>query len=154
VARGEIAHEAQFALAANLAQRFIGSSGGDRLPNAEDPNPLFLVQPNSSPAWTKDDAVFRAFQFQGIARAELHFIANRLGQDDAAGFVQRQGGCHGSIVQWHLPSEDGIYSDVGILWAGFSVCLSARQPDVGCECNGLIATVIFAVALSLIGNPV
>jgi hypothetical protein len=88
VARGRIAHKAQFALASNLAQDFIGSSGGDRLPDAEHPNPLLLVQPDSSPSGTKDDAIFRAFQFQRIACAELHFVANGLGQNDASGFVE------------------------------------------------------------------
>jgi hypothetical protein len=81
-------HEAQLALAANLAQGFIGGSGRDRLADAEHPDPLFLMQAYSSPAGTEDDAVFGAFQFQGITRAELHFVANWLGQDDAARFVE------------------------------------------------------------------
>lgn len=88
MARGEIAHEAQFALAANLAQRLIGSSGGDRLPDAEDPYPLLLVQPNSSPSRAKHNAVFGAFQFQRIARAELHFVADGLGEYDPSGFIE------------------------------------------------------------------
>jgi hypothetical protein len=49
---------------------------------------LLLVQPNSSPSGAKHDAIFRAFQFQRIARAELHLVADRLGEDDSAGFVE------------------------------------------------------------------
>jgi hypothetical protein len=47
------------------------------------------MQPNSSSSRPKHNAIFRAFQFQRIAGAELHFVANRFRQDDTASFVQR-----------------------------------------------------------------
>jgi hypothetical protein len=76
------------ALAAHLAQELTGGSSGDGFADSKDPDALFLVQPYSAPAGTKYDAVFRAFQFERITRAELHFVADGLGQDDAAGFVE------------------------------------------------------------------
>jgi hypothetical protein len=97
-------HEAQLALAANLAQGFIGGSGRDGLSDPEDPDPLFLVQAYASPAGTEDDAVFGAFEFGGITRAKLHYIADRLGENDAAGFVEGEGGGHG----WHYIVVIGI----------------------------------------------
>jgi hypothetical protein len=85
--RGAISQKTKFALTAHLAQRLIRGLGRNRLAGTEDPDPLFLVQPNSSSSRPKHNEILRAFQLQRIARAELHFIANGLGQDDAAGFI-------------------------------------------------------------------
>ena len=55
---------------------------GSPTPNTQIP--CFWCSPRS-----EHDAILRAFQLQRIARAKLHFVANGLGEDDAAGFVQR-----------------------------------------------------------------
>jgi len=106
--RRAIAQKTKFALTAHLAQRLIRGLGRNRLAGAENPDPLFLVQPNSPSSRPKHNAIFRTFQFQRIARAELHFVANGLGQDDAPRFVEGKSGfdrCHFimpfAIINWH-----------------------------------------------------
>jgi len=53
--------------------------------------PCFLCNPTpplrGRSTMTKHNAAFRAFQFQRVACAELHFIPHRLRQDDASSFV-------------------------------------------------------------------
>ncbi len=83
-----IAHDRKFALTPNLPQRFVRGCGRNRLAGAEDPDSLFCMQSGSSPSRPEHDAIFRALQFQRITRAKLHFVADRLGENYAAGFVE------------------------------------------------------------------
>jgi hypothetical protein len=40
---------------------------------------------------------------EAVARSELQAVAKRLGQNDPAGFVQGELGCHIPIIKWEKP---------------------------------------------------
>ena len=62
--------------------------------------PTFPVSCTSDPygRGAQHDVIFGAFEFQGIARADLQRVAHRLGQDDAARFIDGQSGIHNAIL--------------------------------------------------------
>ena len=64
----------------------------------EDPHSLLLVHATLTGRGAQHDVVFGAFEFQGIAGADLQGVAHRLGQDDAARFVDGQSGIHNGIL--------------------------------------------------------
>ena len=49
------------------------------------------------------DMVLGAFEFQGIAGADLHGVAHGFGQDYAARFVDGQSGIHNGILPHRMP---------------------------------------------------
>jgi hypothetical protein len=81
--------------------------GRDGLAGIENPDSLFLSQSSPSAQGTQNNLIFRFLNREGIARSQPHFIAYRLGQDDSAGFVDRQSS-HVDIIEWYLPFKNGI----------------------------------------------
>jgi hypothetical protein len=73
---------------------------------------MFILKRPRATGRAEDDLLTAAFQFQRIARFQLQFLSQGLGNDDAASLVDNEAGIHnwyynmgGPIGKCHLPGE-------------------------------------------------
>lgn len=91
-----------------LAQHGIGDGGHPRLTRAEHPYALFFGQRRGGANRTQGDIITGAFKFQRVARPEVQFIPEGLGEHHPTSAVYGQSrihNCHftlgGPICKWH-----------------------------------------------------
>src|SRR5579863_9338718 len=94
---------------------------------------MLFSERSGSPQGTERDFLSGAFDFQHISRGQLELIAQGLGKDDAAGFVQSEGTIHNSIMNWEMPFVNGILNspatkERNLELARWLVCRNGRRP--------------------------
>src|SRR5260370_4547528 len=83
--------------------------GGVRRFSLVDPDAEFLLEHDVLADGTQSDALAFRFQIEGVAGSELQAVTKRLGQNDAAGFIEGKLGGHDGVMEWEKPLVNGIW---------------------------------------------
>src|SRR5262249_39514784 len=102
----------QIAFRPQLLEHRIRGRGGKGLSATEDPDPLLLRQWSGAADGTESQFIASLFQFQHIPWLQSQGLAQRLGDDNAAGLIEGEARRHRGILLWVDPLASTIISRI------------------------------------------
>jgi hypothetical protein len=88
-------------LLANIAHELVGFIERKRLAAMKNPYTAFLLQRRASVYRLQREALAFTLKGEGITCSETQLVADLLGNNDPACFVNGNGQSHDTIIQWN-----------------------------------------------------
>ena len=89
-------------------KHLIGGGGGQGLPGVKYPDAVLFGERTRPAHRAQGDLLAGAFHFQGVAGLQMQLFPQRLGDDDAARFINGETCVHSGTILWVEPSVNTI----------------------------------------------
>jgi len=111
-----LAEISQVAFFADLLQHLIRGGGGQGLPGVKYPDAVLLPEWPCPTDRTQSDLLAHTLHVQSVPGLQMQLFPQRLGDNDAACFINGEAGVHSGIIPWVDPWVNAILSSACSLY--------------------------------------